>query len=452
MKLSGLSLQQAPPLSVPFRFFLTAPLFGIASALMMIWMKEDLTASRWSPETLALTHSFLLGFVTSIMLGAQMQMLPVLAGATISKPSQTGLIIHALWTLGVITLIAAFLSGKPFLFQTATLALAVVIALFVFAAGRPLLKSTAKTPSILGMKVALTALVITATWGVIMALGQAGYIPLRRPSGTDIHAMWGLLGWITLLIIAVAYQVIPLFQITNTFPKPVSRVLVPVLFGLMVLRMVFSFFDQKPTSNPGDFYFNRLLIVDLFISAALIIFAATTLYLQHHRRRSIKESHQHFWRVACMGLLATIICWWLAIFLSPPQLELHFKFLCAILYIIAFITPVMIGMLYKITAFLLWFHLQGINTQRTMTGKPPINVPHMKGFISEQRVKIQLYLLVAAQLFTLFTPAFPGMLSTASGAAWLAVFLIMAFNLYSASLKYRYLSNPESDREAVGKQ
>jgi len=441
MKLSGLSLQQAPPISVPFRFFLTAPLFGIASALLMIAMSGDLTVSRWAPETLALAHCFLLGFATSIMLGAQMQMLPVLAGATIGKPDQTGFLVHTLWTLGVIALIAAFLFGKPFLFQAAAVALTTASALFVTAAGRALIKSTVKTPSIVGIKLALTALLITITWGVVMALGHTGYIPLQRPSGTDIHAMWGLVGWTGLLIIAVAYQVVPLFQITNTFPKPVSRVLVPVLFVLMVLRMVFSFFDQKPTPNAGDFYFNRLLILDLLISAALIIFAVTTLYLQHHRRRSINESHQHFWRIACMGLLATSICWWLATFLSPPQLELHFKFLCVILYIIAFITPVIIGMLYKITAFLLWFHLQGINTERAMADKAPIQVPHMKGFIPERRIKIQLYLLVAAQLLTLAIPAFPAILNTAAGAVWLGVFSMMTWSLYSASCKYRRLAS-----------
>ncbi|NOR73087.1 MAG: hypothetical protein GQ467_04370, partial [Mariprofundaceae bacterium] len=53
---AGLSLDQAPPLSVPLRFFLTAPLFGIAAALRMLTGGPVIFASRWSPSMFALTH------------------------------------------------------------------------------------------------------------------------------------------------------------------------------------------------------------------------------------------------------------------------------------------------------------------------------------------------------------------------------------------------------------
>ncbi|MCB1667670.1 MAG: hypothetical protein KDI24_04870 [Pseudomonadales bacterium] len=447
MKLTGLSLQQAPPISSPFRFFLSAPLFGIASAIIMLWTGENIFNSRWTPETLALTHCMLLGFVTTTMLGAQMQMLPVLAGATINRPKQTGWITYTLWTLGVTLLIAAFLFGLPLLFQAAALILATATVFFAAATGLALLRSTSKIPSILGMKLALTALLITVTWGVILALGHTGYTPLKRPFGTDIHATWGILGWITLLMIVVAYQVVPLFQITNTYPKPVTRWLAPVFFTLIILRMGVYLWHQELTANHPLFASNALLVIDLLISSALTIFASVTLYLQHHRRRNIGESHQRFWRIACIGLLATLACWWTSSLARDPLVAEQVRFFCAILYTTTFVTPVIVGMLYKITAFLLWFHLQAINTQRTIAGETAISVPHMKGFIPEQKTKTQLYLLVTAQLFTLSIPASPEILTTAAGAAWLAHFSVMAFNLFSASLKYRRLSNSDSRQD-----
>ena len=38
---SGLSFDQAPPISVPFRFFLTAPLFLLAAAVLFAWQGPE---------------------------------------------------------------------------------------------------------------------------------------------------------------------------------------------------------------------------------------------------------------------------------------------------------------------------------------------------------------------------------------------------------------------------
>ena len=34
----NLSFEQAPAISVPYRFFLTAPLFGAAAGLLLAWL------------------------------------------------------------------------------------------------------------------------------------------------------------------------------------------------------------------------------------------------------------------------------------------------------------------------------------------------------------------------------------------------------------------------------
>src|SRR3989338_5515889 len=65
-----LSIQQAPPLSVPARFFLTAPVFGMVAALILLFTGKDLLSSRWTPGMLAVTHCLTLGFFTSVMIGA----------------------------------------------------------------------------------------------------------------------------------------------------------------------------------------------------------------------------------------------------------------------------------------------------------------------------------------------------------------------------------------------
>ena len=76
----NLSFEQAPPVSVPYRFFLTAPLFGVAAGLLLVWLGESAVASRWSGGALALTHLLAVGFMLQAMTGAVMQFVPVAAG------------------------------------------------------------------------------------------------------------------------------------------------------------------------------------------------------------------------------------------------------------------------------------------------------------------------------------------------------------------------------------
>ena len=48
---AGLSFEQAPPFSLPLRFFLTAPLFLLAAAILIV-LSPDALASRWTPQRL----------------------------------------------------------------------------------------------------------------------------------------------------------------------------------------------------------------------------------------------------------------------------------------------------------------------------------------------------------------------------------------------------------------
>ena len=115
-----LSFEQAPPVSVPFRFFLTAPLFGLAAALLLIWQPAAILDSRWTPASFALTHLMALGFMLQVMCGALLQMIPVVVGANIWQPHRVTMFTHAGLTIGTILLVGGFVSESPALFRAAT--------------------------------------------------------------------------------------------------------------------------------------------------------------------------------------------------------------------------------------------------------------------------------------------------------------------------------------------
>src|SRR5690606_15206990 len=79
---------------------------------------------------------------------------------------------------------------------------------------------------------AIMALAVAATIGMGLAAAWAGWLPLSRRM-TDLHAAWGLLGWVCILIMGMAYQVIPIFQVTELYPKPITQWLTPAIFVLL---------------------------------------------------------------------------------------------------------------------------------------------------------------------------------------------------------------------------
>ena len=81
----GLAYEDTPPLSAPLRFFLTAPVFGLIAGLVLIFDGE-LLGSRWTPGALAVVHLIAAGFMLQVMLGALLQILPVVAGAAFPAP------------------------------------------------------------------------------------------------------------------------------------------------------------------------------------------------------------------------------------------------------------------------------------------------------------------------------------------------------------------------------
>src|SRR4051794_18597510 len=114
-----MQFEKSPPLTVPFRFFLTAPLFAMAAALLLSWQGPAALASRWSPFALALTHLLTLGFLMMSMAGALLQILAVVTGIVVPRLRLTSIVVHAALTAGTALLAAGFWLAQALLFRLA---------------------------------------------------------------------------------------------------------------------------------------------------------------------------------------------------------------------------------------------------------------------------------------------------------------------------------------------
>ena len=115
------------------RFFLTAPLFAVAAAALLLGA-GDFPLSRWQPAVIAATHLVVLGFVAMIMVGALFQLIPVLCGGVISRPRLVARLVHAGLSAGALLFPAGLVSGNPYLIYMGISALGAGFAVFLLAA------------------------------------------------------------------------------------------------------------------------------------------------------------------------------------------------------------------------------------------------------------------------------------------------------------------------------
>ncbi len=410
---AGLTTSQTPPMAVPMRFFLTAPLFMVAGGLLLILAQDALWSSRWSPQVLALTHLWVLGIGGMVMFGALQQVVPVLLGAPLPRPTLVAQWAHGLLVIGIPALVGGFLTAESWLFSWAAAFLGAAFSLLVIAAGMAVRRGRAG-PSRWGMAGALAALAVTVALGVRLALGQGGWLPLAR-QWTDLHLTWGLLGWSLLLLSAVAWQVVPMFQVTPKYPRWLAWSLAPWL-GLALSLWTF-------TTDAGR------QVAAVMFALALIAFAVTTLWLQWRRKRPVMDANLAFWRLSMIAFLGAVATEGLRRFgVAIPEV------VPGLLLVMGGLGGAIFGMWYRIVPFLIWLHLSNVLQER---GELPRGIPNMKQIIPARRPWALFWLYLTWLGLMLAGVWYPEGLAVPAGLLLVTMGVVLEWHLVAALVLYR---------------
>lgn len=423
MNIKGLSLNSIPPITIPLRFFLTAPLFGILAALLVLYTGPELWNTRWTDTSLALTHLFTIGFMLMTMLGALYQFIPVMTGQLVPGCRRWVRVIHPSLILGCLSLIGAFLSHWSFLYILALLALSTALGLFALSL-IPLLFSQLKNQLIVFLlRILYVVLLVTILLGLFMLLAysfpEAG---INYRSYTDLHSLWGFLGWVVLLIMAISSQVIPMFYVTPEFSTRYLKGLSLIMVATLILR---SLIDYSPIVH----------IINGLLSLEVLFFIFYTLKLLNVRKRKVSDFTLHFLRLALGCLLLSVFFWWAdqQWFISMTGLtssQLEFMVILFLIYGLA--VSAIIGMLQKIVSFLVFINLQQLSFNHP--GSQAL-VPNMKNVISSSGSKKQFYAHLLSLFILFLSILFPALVWFAGlimlvNFGWLAFCLVNAFFLY----------------------
>jgi predicted outer membrane lipoprotein len=414
----NLSFEQAPPIDVPFRFFLTAPWFGVAAGFLLSWTGELAVLSRWTPEALALTHLLVVGLMLQAMTGALFQFVPVAAGGNVWRPRQVAAILHPLLLLAAMLLVAGFLRDSGALLRWAAVLFLLGVSFQVAVVGTALCCTPARAATVAALRLAIGGLAVTVALGAALAEGLAGGHGWPLTTLANIHAGWGLGGWALMLVAGVSYFVVPMFQLTPPYPARLARALPIALLAALTAW-------SAQIAGMGSAWVTSIWLVGLGLAAG---YAVLTLWLQQHRRRRIADPTFLFFRGAMLCLLATWIS--AAIMTAFPVIgdDSRSAWWLGVLILAGAFVSVINGMLYKIVPFLCWLHLQ------RLAGVGGI-VPNMREMISEraQRRQMRLHFVsLAMLLLATFWPSFAGTAGVlfSASSAWLGLNLIGAVRAY----------------------
>lgn len=411
MELNGLSIDQAPPISAPLRFYLTAPLFAILAGFLIFFSDASILMSRYSLDSIVITHTLTIGFLAFIMLGSLMQMLPVLAGVQIPKVEAIAKIAHMFLVIGTLSMIAGLMIANSLLNSVALGLLGVGFSILIIVIALALVKVKHFNATVKGMSISLVFAAATVLMGLVLLYTYIDSdFAQYRVIIANIHSVWGIFGFAGILIIGVAFQVLPMFYVAPKFKQFCKkRVVLLISTGLMIWLFTSIFYE--PYSMLGKAW------IALFFWA----FSTTVWVKLSRRRRPISDVTVWYWRSASIFLTLGAFLW-----IFDEYFKHEYIVMVAILLGGGFILSIMIGMLYKIIPFLVWFHLNAMGY---------MSIPTMNEMINKKLATAQFVLFMASLVGFVFAFYIPIMVQV-SAISFILSMMILQYNVIAPVLVY----------------
>ena len=372
----GLTLEQAPPYTIPIKFYLTAVLYLIALSIITLIYGLHVS-SRYEYEVIALTHIFTIGFITHIMFGSLFQMLPVMLGTAYTNVVRNAKIIHIFLNIGIVSFVSGFLvNSPPFLYIGGTL-LVLVFLYFCFLSLRTIFLSKEINAPVQNFAASFAALFIAVIFGFIALLGHFGFVDSIKYG--NVHIAFMLFGWVFILIISVSYKIIPMFFVAKEFPLFLQKRLY-----IIQLILLFLFIFAQLQEN-----ILLLNVIKILLSCWVILFALFSIKILRQRKRARKDISINLWYFAMTNTILAAL-----LFVAASLLHVNISIYIGFLTLFGAIYPLINAMLYKIIPFLTWFHLSS----------NMVFEAEMGNVISKQYISYQVNLYYFSFFLALFAP------------------------------------------------
>lgn len=390
----GLAARGAPPFRLPGEHFAAALAFLCAGAAALVWAAPDIAMGLFPlPRVVAATHLLTLGWITTSILGALYQFLPVALGTPIRWPRVAD-VTFALHVPGVALFVGGLAAGWPAVRGLGAAMFGIALLLFAVNLAATLRRAETRDVTWWALAAATAYLVVTIALGLALALNlSTGVLGDARFLALGVHVHVAALGWVLLVLVGVGRHLLPMFLLSHGVGDGGVKAAVALIaagVGALVLLHHLPAFVFLPIAGG----------LAAAGAAAFLVHAAR---LYRHR---VKPRLDPGMRLAAIAL--TFLA--LALVLAPAALLQGFAApRLAVAYATALIlgglTLFVAGHYYKILPFLVWYHRFG-----PLVGKR--EVPRVADLYGARAGNAAGALLAAGVA---------GLLAaTATGSAWLA--------------------------------
>lgn len=383
----------APDVRLPLRFLV----FGILSLLtgvgLLVARPELLTTYHYHQTILSVTHLFVLGFVLSVVTGAMYQLVPVALETTLwsERLARWHFPVHVVSVAGMVW--AFWVSDMKQVGHFGS-GLALGVGFFVWNLVRTLLKVRGWTVVSFGIASALVWLTAVIAAGLALAAAKSTYELVGQPgvnpalsatlaglkatadflarfeplAAMHAHAHLGVLGVFVIVTVGVAYKLVPMFLISE-IRNPLRAWASLWLLNAGLAASFLGILRQSPLKP----------LAAATVIAGLVLYGLELVAIVRTRKRLALDWGLRGFLTSQALLVPTAA---LGALLSRPGLPLTettgqwenaYGFL-AILGVVGF---AILGMLYKILPFLVWFaaYSREVGRSKTPTLQDMVSVP-----------------------------------------------------------------------------
>lgn len=343
----GLATHDAPPLDLPFRFFLTALVVLAALIIVAPWQAILAQGSFADPWLIILVHINTLGVIGATIMGASYQLLPVVLQVPLASV-RMGRLSWWLFVPGVAAFLLGFSQGWTALLGLGGALLLAAVWLYAGIVARTLACSVQRDVVYWHLAAAIVGLSAGAGLGLLLAVsGPSGVLAGLTFRILAAHVTLMLGAWVTPMLTGIAYRLVGMFTLSD------DRLHVPTAWAELALTVGGAWLLAVALLLGLDVPIRLLGAAGLALGLSLFAWQLARLY--RLRRRRTFDIHMPFAIVATTsGLLALmVLCYGLAS--DRPSTDGVWR-AAGWLFIVGWVETAIQGFLYKIGAFLTWLH------------------------------------------------------------------------------------------------
>jgi hypothetical protein len=374
--LSGLA-RGGVPLWLPLPFLLTGVVGAALFGLLLPFVAPQALLAPGFPHVLALVHTVTLCWLTMIIMGASLQLAPVMLVSPLRAARFVGA-QYPVYVAGVALLIAGFwVMNIPLLITGGSLVL-LAVAHYVTIMGVTIAQSATRPLSARYLVAATVYLCVVVSLGFTAALNfQYGFLGAGVERLLLAHITAGVVGWLTSMLIGVSYTLTRMFALVHDHSDDLGRRIF-VLLNAGVLGLATGFgFDWMWLQIAGG--------LSLIIAVWLFTYDYWRM-LRARKRKPLDVTQFH--AVAAVGYLAvTVTAGVLVALLGGGQQPVLVALALAAL--VGWLGQSTLGYLYKIVPFLIWQTRYGplVGHQR---------VPLMRDLVHQRAALLSFWLINGA--------------------------------------------------------